>query len=162
MTEQRIDSAAFQKAQLQSERHRIFGVVAFVTLFTAIVGLRIVVYGSQMCPWGIVALVVLVAYEFVALRFVDRCLHAEKELPRGLWFLTVLLESSFPAVGIAFLSSPRLEARCRPLATPWVLAFFPFLILSVLRLSPRACRVAGTIAALSYLGAAFHLGWRPR
>ena len=161
MTEQRIDSAAFQKAQLQSERHRIFGVVAFVTLFTAIVGLRIVVYGSQMSPWGIVALVVLVAYEFVALRFVDRCLHAEKELPRGLWFLTVLLESSFPAVGIAFLSSPRLEAAYRPLATPWVLAFFPFLILSVLRLSPRACRVAGIIAALSYLGAAFHLGWRP-
>jgi serine phosphatase RsbU (regulator of sigma subunit) len=75
--------------------------------------------------------------------------------------LTVLLESSFPAIGIAFLSSPRLEPAYGPLATPWVLAFFPFLILSVLRLSPRACRFAGFITAFSYLAASFHLGWRP-
>lgn len=161
MTEQRIDSAAFQRALLQSERHRILGVVTFVTVFTGIVVLRILVYGSQMSPWGIVALVLLVAYEFGMLRIVDRCRREDKKLLPGLWLLTVLLESSFPAIGIAFLSSPRLEPAYRPLATPWVLAFFPFLILSVLRLSPKACRFSGIIAALTYLAAAFHLGWRP-
>lgn len=161
MTEQTINSAAFQKAQLLSERRRIWGVVTFVILFTAIVIVRIVVYGSVMSPWGIAALAVLTGYEFLALRMVDRCLRAEMKLPRGLWFMTVLLESSFPAIGIAFLSSPRLEAAYRPLATPWILAFFPFLIFSVLRLSPRACRVGGVITAFSYLAAAMHLGWRP-
>jgi len=161
MTEPRIDSAAFQKALLKSERHRIFGVVTFVSVFTAIVALRIAIYGSKMNPWGIVALVLLVAYEFVLLRTVNRSLRQDKKLPTGLWLLTVLLESSFPAIGIAFLSSPRLEPAYRPLATPWVLTFFPFLILSVLRLSPRACRFAGFIAAVSYLAAAYSLGWRP-
>jgi hypothetical protein len=106
-----------------------------------------------MSPWGIAAMVLLIAYEFVGLRTVDRCLRQGKKLRPGLWLLTVLLKSSFPAIGIAFLASPRLEAAYRPLATPWVLAFFPFLILSVLRLSPRACRFAGCITAFSYLAA---------
>jgi serine phosphatase RsbU (regulator of sigma subunit) len=95
------------------------------------------------------------------LRIVERCLRENKDLPSGLWFFTVLFEITFPAFGIAFLSSPRLEVAYRPLATPWVLAFFPFLILSVLRLSPRACRIGGIVAALSFFAAAAYHGWRP-
>jgi len=161
MTQQQIDSPAFQKALLKSERHRILGVVTFVVLFTAAIALRILIYGSKMSPWGIVASILLVAYEFVLLRTVDRCLRKDTPLPSGLWLLTVFLEISFPAVGIAFLSSPRLEAAYRPLATPWVLAYFAFLILSVLRLSPRACYFAGSVAAATFLLAASSLGWRP-
>jgi serine phosphatase RsbU (regulator of sigma subunit) len=161
MVDPRIDSAAFQRAVLQSERHRIVGVIAFVTVFTAAVAVRIAVYGSKMSLWGIGASILLISYEFAALYYVGRCLQKNKEPHRSLWFLTLLLEMSFPAAGIAFLSSPRLEPVYRPLATPWVLAFFPFLVLSVLRLSPRACRIAGIIATFSYLAAAFYLGWRP-
>jgi serine phosphatase RsbU (regulator of sigma subunit) len=161
MTEQTIESAAFRKALMQSERHRILGVITFVAVFTAAMALRIFIYGSKMSPWGIGASVLLVAYEFATLRIVDRALRENREIPRGLWLFTVLLEISFPAIGIAFLSSPRLETAYRPLATPWVLAYFAFLILSVLRLSPRACRFAGSIAAISYLVAAYYLGWRP-
>jgi hypothetical protein len=160
MTDQAIESAAFRKALIQSERHRILGVITFVALFTIAIALRIVVYGSKMSPWGIAASVLLVAYEFAMLRTVDRSLRENKELPRGLWLFTVLLEISFPAIGIAFFSSSGLEAAYRPIATPWVLAYFAFLILSVLRLSPKACRFAGLIAAISYLVAAYYLGWR--
>jgi len=71
-----------------------------------------------------------------------------------------LLEISFIGIGIAFFSSSALEAAYRPIATPWVLAYFAFLILSVLRLSPKECRFAGLIAAISYLVAAYYLGWR--
>lgn len=161
MTEQTNESAAFQKALMQSERHRILGVVAFVTFFTAAIALRIFVYGSKMSPWGIAASVLLVAYEFAMLRTVDRSLRENKDLPRGAWLFTVLLEISFPAIGIAFFSSSRLEAGYRPIATPWVLAYFALLILSVLRLSSKACRLAGLTAAISYLVAAYYLGWRP-
>ena len=117
--------------------------------------------GVQTCALPIFASILLVGYELVALRVVNQALRKGTDLPTGLWAFSVLLESAFPAVGIAFLASPRLEAAYRPLATPWVLAFFPFLILSVLRLSPRICRAAGIVATLTYLAAAYHHGWRP-
>jgi hypothetical protein len=47
------------------------------------------------------------------------------------------------------------------LANPATLGFFLFIILSTLRLNPWACRLCGFVAAVTYLVAAFHLGWRP-
>jgi serine phosphatase RsbU (regulator of sigma subunit) len=161
MTESKIDSAAFHQALLQSEKRRIFGVIAFVVVFTLAISIRILVYGSAMSPWAFLASILLVAFEILVLRAVNYALVAGPDLPAGILFLSVILETSFPAVGIAFLASPRLEMAYRPLATPWVLAFFPFLILSVLRLSPRVCIAAGFTAAVTYLAAAYHHSWRP-
>jgi len=161
MTEAEISSAAFQQALLRSEKRRILVVIAFVIVFSFLIAIRIFVYGSAMNPWSLFASILLVGYELVALRVVDQALRKGTDLPTGLWAFSVLLESAFPAVGIAFLASPRLEAAYRPLATPWVLAFFPFLILSVLRLSPRISRAAGIAATLAYMAAAYHHGWRP-
>jgi serine phosphatase RsbU (regulator of sigma subunit) len=161
MTKEEIRSLAFQQALLQSEKRRIYGVIAFVVAFTLAVAIRIILYGSAMSPWGFLASLTLVAYELVVLRAVDRALRTKTDLPPALWLLSIILEISFPAVGMAFLASPRLEIAYRPLATPWVMAFFPFMILSVLRLSPRVCRAAGVTATLTYLAAAHYLGWRP-
>lgn len=161
MTRAQISSAAFHQALLRSEKRRIVVVMAFVIVFTLLISIRIFVYGSAMSPWSVFASVLLVGYELLVLRMVDHALRQGTDLPSGLWIFTVILESCFPAIGIAFLASPRLEAAYRPLATPWVLAFFPFLILSVLRLSPRVCRGGGIAATVAYLAAAYHLGWRP-
>jgi len=161
MTEAEISSAAFQQALLRSEKRRILVVIAFVIVFSFLIAIRLFVYGSAMNPWSLFASILLIGYELVALRVVDQALRKGTDLPTGLWAFSVLLESAFPAVGIAFLASPRLEAAYRPLATPWVLAFFPFLILSVLRLSPRISRAAGIAATLAYMAAAYHHGWRP-
>jgi serine phosphatase RsbU (regulator of sigma subunit) len=161
MTESQIGSAAFHQALLQSEKRRIFGVITFVVAFTLAISIRILVYGSAMSSWAFLASILLVAYEILVLRAVNHALVAGPNLPPGILFLSVILETSFPAVGIAFLASPRLEMAYRPLATPWVLAFFPFLILSVLRLSPRVCFAAGFTAAVTYLAAAYYHSWRP-
>lgn len=161
MTEAQISSAAFQQALMRSEKRRILVVIAFVVVFTFLIAIRVFVYGSAMNPWSMFAAILLVGYELVVLRVVDQALRKGTDLPTGLWAFSIILESSFPAVGIAFLASPRLEAAYRPLATPWVLAFFPFLILSVLRLNPRVCRAAGIAAMLTYMAAAYHHGWRP-
>jgi serine phosphatase RsbU (regulator of sigma subunit) len=161
MTEAQISSQAFQQELLRSEKRRIRGVIAFVVALTLAIAIRIAVYGSAMSPWGFFALFLLVAYEIFVLREVNRALATGKSLPDRHWPLSIILETSFPAIGIAFLASPRLEIPYRPLATPWVLAFFPFLILSVLRLSPRMCRLAGYVATGSYLAAAYYQGWRP-
>lgn len=160
MTEEEITSLAFQQALLQSEKRRIYGVIAFVAAFTLIVAIRIFLYGSAMSRWGFLASLLLVAYELVILRAVDRALRSKTDLPPGLWFLSIILEISFPAVGVAFLASSRLGLEYRPLATPWVLAFFPLMILSVLRLSPRVCQAAGITAAVTYLLAAHNHGWQ--
>jgi hypothetical protein len=50
MTQSQIDSAAFPQALLQSEKRRIFGVIAFVVAFTLAISIRILVYGSAMSP----------------------------------------------------------------------------------------------------------------
>ena len=77
-----------------------------------------------------------------------------------MWYVSSILECLFPAVGVASLVSNRLLPDYRPLATPWVLAFFPFILLSVLRLSPRQCWVCGIVSAFGYLTAAYLAGWR--
>src|ERR1700747_3628506 len=41
MKEERINSAAFQKAELQSERLRIFGVLGFFFVFTVVTAIRV-------------------------------------------------------------------------------------------------------------------------
>jgi serine phosphatase RsbU (regulator of sigma subunit) len=155
-----IESAAFQRALLESEERRTIGVVAFALVFAGALAIRIFIFGSPISRWSLVVLVLLAVFELARLWVVRRALRAGRELPAGLWALTMLLEMSLPALGVAFLASPRLEAAYRPLATPWVLAFFPFLVLSTLRLSPWICRLAGMVASAGYLAAAYAQGWR--
>ena len=154
-------SAAFEQALLHSERRRILGVIVFVTIFVSAMTLRIVIYGSKMSPWGILVSLALIGYEVAVLGLVQRALKHTHNLPRYIWLTSILLETAYPALGLAFFTSPRIEFAYRPLATPWILAFFPFLILSTLRLNPWISRVAGIVASLSYLAAASYLGWRP-
>jgi serine phosphatase RsbU (regulator of sigma subunit) len=78
-----------------------------------------------------------------------------------LWVTTTILETSIPAIGIAFLTSAALEPEYQPIASPATLLFFIFIILSILRLSPWICWLSGVTATATYLIAAFYLGWRP-
>jgi len=71
------------------------------------------------------------------------------------------LETSLPALSVAFLPGALIDPVYRPLANPAVLVFFLFIILSTLRLNPGLCRLSGFSAAISYLAAAAHLGWKP-
>ena len=160
MTQEEIQSAAFRQARLQSERHRILGVIVFVFIFAVLMAIRIVVFRSRISPWGVVASVGLMAFEVVMLRAVMWAQKKGQDLPLGAWVAGVILETSFPAIGIAFLVSPRLEDIYRPLATAWVLAYFPFIILSVLRLTPAICYVSGFMAMATYLASAYYHGWR--
>jgi serine phosphatase RsbU (regulator of sigma subunit) len=153
-------SPAFRQALLKSERKRILGVISFVLFFSVLAAVRIFVLGSAMSHWGLVAAAIIVAFELFLLRYVNSTLRSGEAIPKLLWNSTIALESLFPAVGITFLASTRLLPDYRPLATPWVLVFFPFILLSVLRLSPRLCLITGVCSAIGYLIAAFVSGWR--
>lgn len=155
-----VDSLAFRKAVLESECRRIYGVTAFLLVFAAATAFRVLVFSSHMSAWGIAFLLVLVAYEGWTLKAVRRALEHGQNVPHAMWMFNIVLEIAAPAVGVAYLSSPRL-GEYRPIGTPWVLAFFPLIMLSVLRLNPLVSRIAGVAAAVGYLVAAYVAGWRP-
>jgi serine phosphatase RsbU (regulator of sigma subunit) len=153
---------AFRRALLLSERRRIYGITAFFVVFAVAIIARIVIYRAHVSPWGAVVLLLAAAYELLVLRVITRAMEAGKDdVPAWLLRSNILMEIAVPALGVAYFSSTHPPEDYRPLATPWALAFFPLLLLSVLRLNPRVCQIAGVTAALAYLASAYSLGWRP-
>ena len=155
----RKTSRAFRNALLESEKKRIIGVILFVCFFTVLAIVRIFVLGSAMSRWGLAVAALVIAFELGLYGTVNRRLHSGDDISSVAWYVSCVLECLFPAVGVAFLASTRLLPEYRPLATPWVLAFFPFILLSVLRLTPRLCWVCGIVSSLGYLTAAYLVGW---
>jgi serine phosphatase RsbU (regulator of sigma subunit) len=153
-------STAFRRETFRSERKRIIGVISFVMFFALVAAVRIFMMGSAMSRWTLVSAALVITCEFLLLRAVNKALHSGKQIPKFIWNSSIALESLFPAVGICFLASGRLPPDYRPLATPWVLAFFPFIMLSVLRLSPRLCGIVALFSTAGYLAAAYWTGWR--
>ena len=155
----RETSPAFRHALLRSEKKRIVGVIVFVAFFSVLAIVRIYVLGSAMSRWGLVVSALVIAFELGLYRAVNQSLRSGQSISNFLWYGSSILECLFPAVGVAFLASTRLLPDYRPLATPWDLAFFPFILLSVLRLTPRLCWACGIISSLGYLAAAYLVGW---
>src|SRR5262252_1655627 len=155
------DSPAFRQALLLSEKRRITAVILFVGFFTLLIFLRIFVFGSTMSRWAFLATAIVTTIEVLALRSVNKALQASGDVSPTVWYFTITLETLFPAVGIAFMTSTRLLPDYRLLATPWALVFLPFIFLSVLRLNTRLCIFSGIISAIAYLAASYLTGWRP-
>jgi serine phosphatase RsbU (regulator of sigma subunit) len=166
MADENINSVAFHSAELHSERLRIFGVLGFLGLLTVVFAIRLFVIhtASIVDPrvwWAVFLVCVVTACEYWMLRKVTFALHAQSKLSAAFWYFSTALEASVPSWAIAFLPSQGVDAVYRPLATPLLLAFGIFIILSTLRLRPWISIFSGFIAAISYLGAALYLGWRP-
>jgi serine phosphatase RsbU (regulator of sigma subunit) len=162
--EEQIKSAAFQTAELRSERLRVFGVLGFVAIMVFVTAVRVFVIrtavGTTPWAWNFLLGAVIIVYESWALHKISRALKENGNLSVQFWVLSTILETSIPAFAIAFLTSTQLEAVYRPLANPALLAFFIFIILSTLRLNPAISALSGAVASVTYLTAALYLGWR--
>jgi serine phosphatase RsbU (regulator of sigma subunit) len=164
MSEQELQSAAFGNAELRSERLRIFGVLGFVAIFLVVTIVRVfVVRTASAGPWMWTFLLaaMIAAYEGWMLHKVDIAVETDCTLPARFWILSTIVETSIPAFALAFLTSSQIEVAYRPLASPPILVFFIFIILSTLRLSPWIGALSGFVASVTYLCAALYLGWRP-
>jgi serine phosphatase RsbU (regulator of sigma subunit) len=165
MSDEEIQSAAFSNAELQSERLRILGVLAFLALLVVILLVRVFVIHTVPTAtpwvWDLLLASTVAAYELWTLRRVDRALKAGTSLPLRFWVLSTVLETSIPAFVLAFLTNPQIESAYRPLASSSLLIFFIFIILSIFRLSPRISALSGIVSSTTYLAAAMYLGWRP-
>jgi serine phosphatase RsbU (regulator of sigma subunit) len=155
------DSPMFRRALLESERRRIYGITAFLLIFAFAVGIRGIVSGARhINPWGAVFLLVMAAYEMWVLHRLNLALTTGTNLPRAHWVGSILLEIAVPALGMVYFSTTEL-GDFRPVASSWPLAYFPLILLSVLRLNPWASRLAGVAASVGYLISAYCVGWRP-
>jgi len=149
----------FRRALLLSERRRIYGITAFFVVLAVGIIVRILIYRTHVSPWGAVVLLLAAGYELWVLRVITRALDAGKDhVPRWLLRSNILMEIAVPALGVAYLSSPQIGFEYRPIANPWALAFFPLILLSVLRLNPLVSQLAGVIAAIAYMVSAYYVG----
>ncbi len=165
MNELHEQSTAFQEALLKSERLRISIVIAAIGAVFIVRTVRTVMFHSSenIQLWLLTApfIAVFVGYEFLMLRAVDREFRSARKMNRAVWIGNLILETCVPAFALAFLPSESIDPAYRTLANPIVLVFFLFISLSTLRLKPSAGRLSGAVAAVSYMAAAAHLGWRP-
>jgi len=165
MSELQVESGAFRQALLKSERLRLLIVVGSLGVVFMVQTIRTLIVPNRedLRSWLLSGLVValFVGYELLILHAVKRARQADRDLPVLAWVGSTIIETSLPALGVAFMTTSRAEVAYRPLANPVVFGFFLFIILSTLRLNPWAGRLCGLVSALTYLLAAFHLGWRP-
>jgi hypothetical protein len=165
MSQAQFKSTAFHEAELRSERLRIFAVLAFIALFIIVTTVRVFVVRTAAettaWTWSYLLATFIIGYEFWTLHKVDLALKAGACLAPRFWILSTTLETSVPALAVAFLTSQQLGVPYRPLASPAVLVFFIFIILSTLRLSAWISILSGAVASITYLCAAWYLGWRP-
>jgi serine phosphatase RsbU (regulator of sigma subunit) len=165
MPDHAIDSQALRLAELRSERVRILGLLAFVAIIVTVLTIRLFFLHTTLYTthtgWNFLLAAIIAVYEYLMLRLVDRAIRKGENFPKIHWITTTILETSIPAIGIAWLGSTAIEPAYRPIASPATLLFFIFIILSILRLNPWICWLSGTTATVSYLAAAVYLGWKP-
>jgi len=165
MSELHSQSPAFQQALRQSERLRIYLLLALLAFILVLRGTRTILAPTPDNIETLYMFLTLIGFlgaiEFVTLYALGRAIRDSKPLAKIFWFLNIFLEIALPAVSIASAASSVILPGYRPLANPSFLIYFLLLMLTILRLDPTLSAVCGFLASGSYLAAAYHLGWRP-
>ena len=158
MNTEYLESPAFYRAILTSEWHRIIGllaVLAALVIYTILRGLR--VEGFNLLWLQTAALFLIAAHEILVLRAINRALKGGKDVPAATWVVNVVLESQIPTIALFLLLVSEWMTPYQVLIAPAVLAYFVFIILSILRLSPSLTLLTGTTSALGYLFVTFYV-----
>src|SRR5215813_10793720 len=161
----RSESPAFREALLKSERLRVLILLGALGAAFVVRIVRTVIAGghenliSSAMMGGLLG--VFIFYELIHVWAIDDAIDTRRDLGKWVWISSIIVETSLPALLIAFVPAPSIEPMYRPLANPAVLGYFLFISLSILRLDHTLCRISGVVAAISYLGTAAYLGWRP-
>ncbi|HXJ15256.1 MAG TPA: PP2C family protein-serine/threonine phosphatase [Candidatus Limnocylindrales bacterium] len=165
MSDLQTQSPAFQQALRQSERLRIYLLLALLAFILVLRGSRTILAPTQdnlaTLYMYLVLIGVLAAFEFTTLYALRRAIRDTKPLPGVYWFLNIFIEFLLPAISISGAASSVILPEYRALANPAFLIYFLLLMLTILRLRPPLSILCGFFASGSYLAAAYHLGWRP-
>ena len=158
-----IQSEAFRRATLQSERFRITGMLIVLGGTVLLILVRALFSANpaeaRFLPKAILFGVVAVAYEGVMLRRVSRKIREGQDFPRWFWGMNLFIETLIPTGFLFLLTESPYFGPYRALVAPAVLTYFLFMILSTLRLSPLLSRLTGVFSAGGYLAVAAYTFW---
>jgi len=150
-----LESSAFKMAVQRSERIRIIGLLGITTVLLLVVIIRSILAAGKLDQLALIQdsalLVFILLYETFMLLFVGKAIRAERILPTRTWIVNILIETSFPTVGLIVITLSTDMGPYRSLVAPVVLVYFLFLIFSTLRLSPFLSYLTGGLATLGYL-----------
>jgi len=155
MQAEEFDSAAFQRAELKSERIRIISIIAALAALAVFVLVRSVVFEAARDIWALlfsmVFLAAMIGYEAVMLGRVLEAIRSESDLSRRTWVINLFIETLFPTIAMFVFIFIDSVGPYLILVAPVVLTYFLFIALSTLRLNPSLCRLGGLFSAVGYL-----------
>ena len=152
MSADEIRSKAFSRAALKSESYRTLGVLVFLAALVIYGVVRgIVSQQFRLLLVTILIALVAVAYEWYMFSRVNAAIRDEKELPKLIWLVNVLIETQIPTLVLFLLIRSKIVSPYVALIAPAVLFYFYFVILSTLRLSRVLSILTGVFAGLGYL-----------
>jgi serine phosphatase RsbU (regulator of sigma subunit) len=160
-----VQSPAFCKALLESERLRIVILLTVVAVIWVIRVLRTVVAWTPVnvlvLPWITLFFSLIALYELLVLRAVKRTLRSGLELLHPLWLSNIFVEMCLPGLMMVVLKDYAGTSLYRAVTHPAATVGFILIIVSTLRLNPWISAACGAVSAGSFLVAAYVLGWRP-
>ena len=146
-------SVLFRTAALHSERLRIQGILAALLFFITFTYVRTALHEASLKPlfWKTLLLLLgAVIYEVVLLVLIWWANRQQRTLPGWLTFLTIIIETSIPTLGLFIMVTQSGLDPYSVLLAPIVSIYFLFLILSTLRLQQFLCILAGLTASAGY------------
>lgn len=155
-----IESPAFRRAALESERLRIQVLLAVLTAVILWVLVRAAWLASetekQLLPSLLLGGLIFIAYEVGRWVFLSRWLRTGCEAPWWFWLANLAVEAAFPTWILFELTGSAFWGPYRALVAPAILLYFLFIILSTLRLNPGLCVLTGLFSALGYAAVLAH------
>ena len=149
-----IESPAFRRAALESERLRIQVLIAVLTAVILWVLARAVWWASetekQLLPSLLLGGLIFLVYEAVRWVFLSRWLRAGCDAPGWFWLANLAVEAAFPTWILFQLTGSVFWGPYRALVAPAILLYFLFIILSTLRLDPGLSVLTGLLSAVGY------------
>jgi hypothetical protein len=154
MTDTVLQSEAFRKAVLKSERVRVVGLLWTVGLAFTLAVVRTLISGDvvqmQALPVSVGLFLVFMAFEGVMFSKVHRAIATGKNLPGWIWPLVAFIETLLPTASIMVMTESEFLGPYRALVAPGLTAYFFFIGLSTLRLDPLLSRWTGICSAGGY------------
>ena len=146
---------SFRGAELRSECVRVTALLSvFASLLATLVlsrGIMSLMQEHRGAAWPFaVLLATMTAYEVVWLRFVKRAIGSDREISTATWTGSIFIESLLPTTAVFLQLYTTFPGPDRALTSPVVLAYFIYIVLSTLHLSPQLSRLTGVFAATGY------------
>jgi len=153
-----VEHRSFQRAVLKSESQRIVGILGLLcVLFIGVFARNLAAGQRRLLLAQTLALALAIAYESFASVVVKKALRSDRRVPRGFWFVNVIVESGIPTLGLFILVESQVVNPREALVAPAVFLYFIFIILSTLRLSPGVSLATGVLSALGYVAVVFYV-----